>query len=78
MVRRVEADYLRGAELDDELQVLSTINDNGAASLKFEQHILRGEQRLFSASVTIACLDAERWRATRIPDFLRTLFESEA
>lgn len=78
VVRRVEADYLRGAELDDELQVLSTINDIGAASLKFEQHILRGEQRLFSASVTIACLDAERWRATRIPDFLRTLFESEA
>lgn len=78
VVRRVEADYLRAAELDDLLQVRSTVHDIGAASLKFEQLILRGEERLFTASVTIACLDVQRWRATRIPDFLRTLFESEA
>ncbi|MDO6386684.1 tol-pal system-associated acyl-CoA thioesterase [Uliginosibacterium sp. 31-12] len=78
VVRRVEADYLRSAELDDELQVMSTIYDIGAASLKFEQHVLRGDTCLFKAHVTIACLDVERWRATRIPDFLRTLFESEA
>lgn len=78
VVRRVEADYLRAAELDDELQVISSVVDIGAASLKFEQHVVRGEQCLFSATVSIVCLDAERWRATRIPDFLRTLFESEA
>jgi acyl-CoA thioester hydrolase len=78
VVRRVEADYLRGAELDDELRVISSISDMGAASLKFEQQILRGEDCLFTATITIACLDSRRWRATRIPDFLRTLFESEA
>lgn len=78
VVRRVEADYLRGAELDDALQVITRVIDMGAASLKFDQQILRGEELLFSASVTIACVDSRRWRATRIPEFLRTLLESEA
>lgn len=78
VVRRVEADYLRGAELDDELTVFSSIIDIGAASLKFDQQILRGEERIFVASVTIACVDSRRWRAARIPDFLRNLFESQA
>lgn len=78
VVRRVEADYLRSAELDDELLVMSTIYDIGAASLKFEQRVMRGQDCLFTARVTIACLDAGRWQATRIPDSLRTLFESEA
>ncbi|MDQ7988685.1 MAG: tol-pal system-associated acyl-CoA thioesterase [Candidatus Dactylopiibacterium sp.] len=78
VVRHVEADYLRGAELDDALRVFTTVTDMRAASLKFEQHIQRDNERLFSATITIACLDARRWRATRIPDFLRTLLESEA
>jgi acyl-CoA thioester hydrolase len=78
VVRRVEADYLRGAELDDALQVFTHIIDMGAASLKFDQQIMRGSEHLFSATVTIACLDSRRWRATRIPEFLRTLLESEA
>ncbi len=78
VVRRVEADYLRGAELDDALQVITRVIDMGAASLKFEQQIFRGEEHLFSASITIACIDSRRWRATRIPEFLRTLLESEA
>lgn len=78
VVRRVEADYLRSAELDDNLHVSTRIFRMSAASIEFEQQILRGSQLLFTASVTIACIDTTRWRATRIPDFLRTLLESEA
>lgn len=78
MVRRVEANYLKGAELDDELQVVTTVASVGAASLVFQQSILRGAERLFEASITIACVDMRRRRATRIPDALRSLFESEA
>ena len=78
VVRRVEADYLKGAELDDELLVSSTVTSLGAASLDFHQQILRGQERLFEARITIACVDMRRRRATRIPDALRTLLESEA
>jgi acyl-CoA thioester hydrolase len=78
VVSRVEADYLKGAELDDALQVISTVTSVGAATLCFKQCVMRGEERLFEAQITIACVDWNRRRATRIPDFLRSLIESEA
>lgn len=78
VVARVEADYLLGAELDDELEVFSTIINMGAAALTFNQNILRGVKRLFSARVTVACVDMSRRRATRIPDSIRSLLESNA
>lgn len=78
VVSRVEADYFASAELDDELIVLSTIISIGAASVVFHQKVMRGQTRLFEAKVTIACVDWNRRRATRIPDDLRRLFEGEA
>ena len=78
VVSRVEADYFRSAELDDELLVLSTVTSMGAASLRFIQRVMRREECLFEAIVTIACVDWNRHRATRIPDPLRRLLESEA
>jgi acyl-CoA thioester hydrolase len=76
VVTRVEADYLRGAELDDELDVISTIMRFGAASLTFKQTVMRGEATVFAALVTVACVDMVRRRATRVPDALRSLLES--
>lgn len=78
VVSRVEADYLKGAELDDALQVISSVTSMGAATLRFKQRVMRGEEILFDALITIACVDWNRRRATRIPDFLRSLLESEA
>ena len=76
VVTRVEADYFRSAELDDELDVLSTVSKMGAASLTFNQTVMRGETKVFSAVVHIACVDMSRRRAMRIPDDLRALLES--
>lgn len=76
VVTRVEADYFRSAELDDELDVLSTVSKMGAASLTFNQAVMRGETKVFSAVVSIACIDMARRRAMRIPDDLRALLES--
>lgn len=78
VVARIEADYLRGAELDDALQVISSLHTIGAATVLFDQQVLRGEECLFRTKVTIACVDWVRRRPARIPDFLRTLFESQA
>lgn len=78
VVSRVDARYHRGAELDDALQVMSTLSEMGAATLRFEHRIMRGQECLFEAVITIACVDWNRRRATRIPDNLRTLFESNA
>ena len=78
VVARVEADYLRGAELDDALTVISSIAETGAASVVFRQEIRRTDDLLFVARVKIACVDWQKRRAMRIPDDLRHLFESKA
>ncbi len=78
VVARVEADYLRGAELDDALTVISSIAETGAASVVFRQEIRRTDDLLFAARIKIACVDWQKRRAMRIPDDLRHLFESKA
>jgi len=76
VVARIEADYLKSAELDDELVVLSNIVVLGAATITFRQEVRRAAELLFVAKVKIACVDWQQRRAVRIPDDLRTLFES--
>ena len=78
VVAHVEANYFKGAELDDELVVISSIATIGAASIVFRQEIFRQETRLFAASVKVACVDWKQRRAVRLPDDLRTLLESQA
>jgi len=78
VVARVEADYLKPAELDDELMVISTISSVGAATIRFHQEVRRVETLLFVANIKIACVDWKQRCAVRIPDDLRTLFESQA
>jgi len=78
VVSHVEANYFGSAELDDELLVLSSVTKVGAAAIQFHQRVMRADECLFEAHVTIACVDWNRRRATRIPADLRSLFESEA
>jgi acyl-CoA thioester hydrolase len=78
VVTRIEANYLRGAELDDALVVQSQVIRVGGASVVFEQHILRGDERLFTAKITIASVDWNKKQAARLPDQLRESLEPAA
>ena len=71
VVRSVQADYYQGAILDDLLHVETTVAKLGGASMTFEQRILRQDQRLFSARVTVACMSSESRRATPFPPAVR-------
>ena len=71
VVRSVHGDYLRPARLDDALTVITSVSMARRASLEFTQYIDRGTERLFSASVSIACLDTRRGRPAAIPDHIR-------
>jgi len=71
VVRSVQGDYLRPARLDDEITVTTAVSIARRASLEFTQNIDRGAERLFSASVSIACLDTRRGRPAAIPDHIR-------
>ena len=69
-VRRVEADYLRPARFGDDLTVSVALAAMGAASMELVQHVMRGEETLFSAKVTLVCLGAAD-KAVRIPAEIR-------
>ncbi|THD85027.1 tol-pal system-associated acyl-CoA thioesterase [Aliigemmobacter aestuarii] len=69
-VRRVEADYLRPAKFDDELQVVTRIQTVGGARIVLEQEVIRTGERLFAATVTLVCM-AEDGHAARLPPEIR-------
>lgn len=71
-VRRVEADYIAPAHFDDELVVQTQLVPGSAARLVLQQDVLRGDQRLFSATVTIICM-TEAGRPARLPAAIRQL-----
>ncbi len=70
-VRHVEVDYLRAARLDDVLTVTAQVKDMRRASIFFEQTIVRGAERISSASVRICCVRASNFTACEVPPFIR-------
>jgi acyl-CoA thioester hydrolase len=71
-VRRVEADYLRPARFGDDLTVSVTLSALGAASMELVQHVMRGDQTLFTAKVILVCLGPAD-KAVRIPAEIRAV-----
>lgn len=65
-VRRIEADYLRPARFDDLLAVETTLDQMTAARIVVSQTVRREGDLLFTARVTLACLDAQG-RPVRLP-----------
>jgi acyl-CoA thioester hydrolase len=73
-VRRIEVDYLIPASIDDALEVRSLWQEAAGARFRVRQEIFRGEQRLASALVEVACI-AMTGRPRRIPSDLLAAFE---
>lgn len=72
VVRRVEADYLRPARLDDLLSVQVRVIEAQGASLRFAQRICAEDgSELLRASVQVACVDAQSFKPRRLPAALR-------
>ncbi|WP_010139884.1 tol-pal system-associated acyl-CoA thioesterase [Oceanicola sp. S124] len=71
-VRRIEADYLRPARFDDLLRVETSLGKVSPARLELQQVVLRGEERLFVAQVTLVALDGQG-APTRLPAVIRQL-----
>ncbi len=69
-VRRIEAEYLAAAKFDDRLEVETVQTAISGARLIMAQRVLRGAELLFSASVTIVCLQVTG-QPTRLPADIR-------
>ncbi len=71
-VRRVEADYLMPARLDDELVVETEVLQVTGARLVMDQVVRRGKDRLFHAIVTVVVI-TESGHPARMPANLRQM-----
>lgn len=63
----VKVQYLRPAQLDDELVATASIQALRGASMVMHQRVLRGEEVLAQGEVTIACVDRAGVQPRRIP-----------
>ena len=74
VVRRVEADYLMPARFNDSLVVEATLVEQNRASLIMDQCVLRGEELLLTARVTLVWVHEKTFKPARIPaDVLESL-----
>jgi acyl-CoA thioester hydrolase len=69
-VRRVEADYLKPAKYDDALVVRTDLVAETGARMVLEQAVLRDSEVLFTATVTLVCLNPSG-AAQRLPADVR-------
>ncbi len=69
-VRRVEADYLKPANYDDELVVETRLDALKGASFDMPQRVLRGGDVLLTARIRVVVLN-EQGRAARLPADIR-------
>jgi acyl-CoA thioester hydrolase len=58
-VAQVDIRYRRPARLGDDLQVVSTVEQVRASSVRIQQRVMRSDELLADASVTAAFLDRE-------------------
>jgi acyl-CoA thioester hydrolase len=71
-VRRVEADYLMPARLDDELVVETEVVQVTGARLVMDQVVRRGKDRLFHAIVTVVVI-TDSGHPARMPANIRQM-----
>lgn len=65
-VRRIEADFLKSARIDDLLVVQTRLTKLGGASLTLSQSIERGEETLFRLMARVAVITTDG-RPARLP-----------
>jgi acyl-CoA thioester hydrolase len=75
VVRRLVADYLQPARLDDELAVATRVKHLGGASLDLDQEVRRGDRALVRLALRIACLGRDG-RPRRLPAATAAAFAS--
>lgn len=75
VVRRLVADYLQPARLDDELAVATRVKHLGGASLDLDQEVRRGDRPLVRLALRIACLGRDG-KPSRLPAAIAATFAS--
>ena len=67
VVRRAEIDFLRGARLDDQLEITVELTERKRSYLMLKQRALRGTEPMAEALVQAACVRQSDFRPAAIP-----------
>ena len=74
--RSVAVEYLKPARLDDELNVVSTVESLGRAQVVFRQQVVLGDSLLVDATIRVACFDPLRGKAAAMPKEIHEKFKA--
>jgi len=76
-VKRVEAEYINSARLNDDLRVETTVGDLTGAKVVFDQDVYRGDSTIFSAKITVVCITTAG-KIARFPAKIRAKLQEAA
>jgi acyl-CoA thioester hydrolase len=75
VVHSAQIAYHKPALLNDSLSVTAQVKRVGRARLEFDQAVMRGEEVLASAELSLACVNAKSYRPVAVPEAIRKKLE---
>ena len=75
VVHSAQIAYHKPALLNDLLTVTARVKHVGRARLQFDQAVMRREEVLASAELTLACVGAKSYRPVAVPEAIRRKLE---
>jgi len=75
VVHSAQIAYHKPALLNDLLTVTARVKRVGRARLEFDQTVMRGEEVLASAELSLACVSAKSYRPVAVPEAIRKKLE---
>ncbi|HBV75430.1 MULTISPECIES: tol-pal system-associated acyl-CoA thioesterase [Vibrio] len=77
VVRHMDIDYIQGAKLDENLEVLTSIVNLRSASIVFCQELVNLDGRILcKATVKVACVNIQHMKPQAIPSSIKSGFSS--
>jgi acyl-CoA thioesterase FadM len=74
-VHSAQIAYHKPALLNGLLTLTAQVKRVGRARLEFDQAVMRGEEVLASARLSLACVSAKRYRPVAVPEAIRKKLE---
>jgi acyl-CoA thioester hydrolase len=75
-VKECSANFIKPAVLDDELNVVTKVEEVGGASMRLIQDIFRGQEHLVAITVRLACVKIDTGQPGRLPKEVRAVMGS--
>jgi acyl-CoA thioester hydrolase len=75
VVRHIDANYLKPAFLEDEITVETSVPHIQNTSLVMRQEISKQGATIFTADVTLVCVDKETVKPVKMPENIKQIFQ---